>query len=58
MARPKKADALDATSFVGIRISAEMRAKLKAMADQNGRDISGEVRAALERHTGLKPKRR
>jgi predicted DNA-binding protein len=58
MARPKKSDALDATSFVGIRISAEMRAKLEVMAVQNGRDISGEVRAALERHTGIKTKRR
>lgn len=58
MARPKKADELGATHYVGTRITAELRAKLEAMADQNDRSLSDEVRAALERHAGLKGRRK
>jgi hypothetical protein len=58
MARPKKADELKATHAVGARVSAELRAKLDAMAEANGRSITEEVRFALEKHTGLKGKRK
>jgi hypothetical protein len=50
MARPKKGEELKATSYVGARIPDELRERLDAMAEKNGRSITDEVRAALEAH--------
>lgn len=50
MARPKKEDALDAKSYVGARVSNELRGSLEAMAERNGRLLTDEVREALEAH--------
>lgn len=58
MARPKKGDELKATHTIGVRVSADLRAKLEAMAEANGRSITDEARAALEKHTGIKAKRK
>lgn len=53
MARPRKGEELKATHTIGVRVSAELRARLEAMAEQNGRSLTDECRAALERYTGL-----
>lgn len=58
MARPKKDEELKASATVGVRVTPELRAKLEAMAEQNGRSITDEARAALERYTGVKVKPR
>jgi predicted transcriptional regulator len=58
MARPKKADELKASATIGVRVTPELRAKLDAMAKANGRSVTDEARAALEKHTGLKGKRK
>jgi predicted DNA-binding protein len=35
---------------IGVRVPAELRTKLDALADQNGRSITDEIREALEKH--------
>lgn len=57
MARPKKADELRASATIGVRVTPDLRAKLDAMAKANGRSITDEARAALERHAGMRTKR-
>ena len=58
MARPKKDVELKASATIGVRVTPELRAKLEAMADQNGRSVTDEARAALEKHTGVKVRRK
>jgi len=50
MARPKKGDEIGATMQIGLRISAELRERLDAVAACNGRSLTEEARAALESH--------
>lgn len=56
MARPRKGEELKATHTIGVRVSADLRAKLEAMAKHNKRSITDEARAALEKYTGIKRK--
>jgi plasmid stability protein len=53
MARPRKGEELKATHTIGVRVPADLRAKLEAMAERNGRSITDEARAALEKHAGF-----
>jgi len=54
MARPRKGEELGASTQVGVRIPAALRAKLDALAAQNGRSITDEIRDALEKHVARK----
>lgn len=54
MARPKKGEELGASTQIGVRVSADLRAKLDALADAHGRSITDEIRDALERHVARK----
>lgn len=58
MARPRKGEELGASTQVGVRVPAELRAKLDALADANGRSITDEIRDALEKHVARKAKGR
>jgi hypothetical protein len=48
MARPRKGEEIKADATIGVRVSADLRGKLEAMAVRHKRSISEEVRAALE----------
>ena len=54
MARPKKGEELGASTQVGVRVPADLRAKLDALAAEHGRSITEEIRDALEKHVARK----
>lgn len=53
MARPRKGEEKNATTQVGVRVTAELRARLDALAKRHSRSITDEVRAAIEAHVGM-----
>lgn len=48
MARPRKGSELGASSTIALRLPADLRGKVEALAERHGRSLSDEVRAALE----------
>jgi predicted DNA-binding protein len=50
MARPKKGQELGVGATIGVRVSAELRQQLEAIAAAHGRTITQEARVAFERH--------
>jgi len=42
-------------SFVSVRIEAEQRARLKALARSNHRSMGGEIRCAIDEHIAKQP---
>lgn len=57
MARPRKGEEIGAGTHIGVRVTSEMREALEAMAADNARSITDEVRAAIEAHVAREKRR-
>lgn len=48
MARPRKGEELGASSTIGVRVTAQTREAIEALARENNRSLTEEARAALD----------
>lgn len=57
MARPRKGEELGASKQIGVRVPPDLRERLDALAERNGRTITEEVRVALDAYVASQPGR-